>query len=173
MQRYAHNMPSETRLQRNWAHRFGGLNLSGDQQQRIQSMIHQYSLDHPQGTPRDRASMRALRHQIMGTLSSDQQYQFRQQLRARRAQMRQGGQAPGGYEQGAPDQRYQQEAPGQYGPQYQQGPQGPQYQQGPQGPPYQQGPDQQYGPQYQQGPPGPQYGPQYQQEPPPQEQPPQ
>ena len=36
-------VPSEAKLQRHWAKRFGGLNLSGDQQQRIQSIIHQYA----------------------------------------------------------------------------------------------------------------------------------
>ena len=169
----SHTNPSPARLQHRWTKRFGHLNLSGDQQQRVQSIINQYSQAHPQGSPRDPGSARELRHQLMGVLSSDQQNQFRQEMQARRAQMRQryGQMQQGGAQndQGAPDQRYQQ-GPDQQ--QYQQGPpqqyqQGPpqQYQQGPpqqyqQGPPdqqYQQGPPQQYqqGPpqQYQQGPP--------------------
>jgi hypothetical protein len=156
--------PSEAHLQRRWARRFGNLNLSNDQQQRIQSLIHQYSQTHPEGSPRDPGANRDLRRQIMGQLNSDQQNQFRQQMRARRAQLRQGQQ--GEYQPGYGDQRYQQ---GPQDQQYQQGPPpGQQYQQGPppdqqyqQGPPpgqqYQQGPppDQQY----QQGPPGQQPGP--------------
>jgi len=159
--------PSPAAMQHRWARRFGRLNLSGDQQQHIQSLINQYSQTHPQGSPRDPSANRALRHQIMGVLSPDQQNEFRQQMRARRAhlqqrnaQMQQGGYSDQQrYQQGYPDQRYQQGTPDQ---QYQQGP-APyqQYQQGP-------GPDQRYqqGPpeQYQQGPPG-----QYQQGPPDQE----
>ncbi len=183
---YGHTNPSPAKLQHRWTRRFGRLNLSGDQQQRIQSIINQYSQAHPQGSPRDRGSARELRHQIMGVLSSDQQNQFRQEMQARRAQMRQrdGQMQQGGAQnyQGAPDQRYQQgpdQQPYQQGPpqQYQQGPP-QQYQQGPpqqyqQGPPqqYQQGPPQQYqqGPpqQYEQGPPDQQYqqGPQTDEQP--------
>ncbi len=35
-----------------WAKRFGNLNLSGDQQQHVQSIINQYSQTHPEGSPR-------------------------------------------------------------------------------------------------------------------------
>ncbi len=127
----SHTNPSPARLQHRWTKRFGHLNLSGDQQQRVQSIINQYSQAHPQGSPRDPGSARELRHQLMGVLSSDQQNQFRQEMQARRAQMRQryGQMQQGGAQndQGAPDQRYQQ------GPDQQQYQQGPpqQYQQGP------------------------------------------
>ena len=133
-QAYGRTMPSESKLQHRWAKRFGNLNLSGDQQQRIQSLIHQYSQAHPQGSPRDRDAERA-------------------QMQQR--QMQGQGQGPGnpGYQQGQPPQQYQQGPPDQQGPpqQYQQGPPD---QQGP--PPDQQGPppDQQPPPQGQ-GPPGP------------------
>jgi hypothetical protein len=127
------------------------LNLSNDQQQRIQSIIHEYSQSHPEGSPRGHGAMRELRQQVMGALTPDQQNEFRQQMRAHRGKGHK-GQTQGEYQQGGPDQ-YQQGMPDQQYPQYQQGPQ--QYQQG--GPPqqYQQGAPPQ---QYQQGPP-----PQYQQ----------
>ena len=156
----SHGNPSPARMQRHWARRLGGLNLSGDQQQRIQSMINQYAQSHPQGSPRDPGAERAFRHQLMGVLSPDQQNAYRQQMRARRAQMRQrqmqGGYQQGGYQQGGYSQ-------GNYGDQRYQGYPGQGYQgQGYQGQGYpdqryQQGPPQQYqqGPpqQYQQGPP--------------------
>jgi hypothetical protein len=149
---YGHTNPSQARLQHRWTKRFGGLNLSGDQQQRIQSLIGQYSQAHPQGSPRDRGAARELRRQLMSVLSSDQQNQFHQEMRARRAQMRQryGQMQQGGaenYQQGSPQQQYQQGPPQQ---QYQQGPPDQQYQQGPPQQQYQQGPPDQ---QYQQGPP--------------------
>jgi hypothetical protein len=172
---HSQNMPSEGRLQQHWARKMRNLNLSGDQQQRIQSLIHDYSQSHPEGTPRGHGAMRELRRQLMGTLTSDQQNQFRQMTRAHRGHRHGQGQmqgqneqgAPGQYQQGAPDQyqqgmpdqRYQQQYPQQYqpGPQYQQGPD--QYQQGPppqyqqQGPPpqYQQGAPPDAQPQYDQG----------------------
>ncbi len=83
------------------------LNLSGDQQQRIQSLINQYSQAHPEGSPRDRGASRELRHQIMGVLSDDQRNQYHQEMRARREQTRQrqgpdatGSPGPAGYQQG-------------------------------------------------------------------------
>jgi Spy/CpxP family protein refolding chaperone len=170
------NMPSEGHLQQHWARRMRSLNLSNDQQQRIQSIIHQYSQSHPEGSPRGHGAMRELRRQLMGTLTSDQQNQFRQAHRGknhRQGQMQgeyQQG-APDQYQQGMPDQRYQQEYPQQYQqgpPQYQQGGPPPEYQQGGPPPQYQQGGPP---PEYQQGGPPPQYPqggppPQYQQGPP-------
>ena len=82
-------MPSQARIQHRWTKRLSNLNLSGDQQQRIQSMINQYSQTHPEGSPRDPGAARELRRQVMGVLTNDQQNQLRQQMRARRAQMRQ------------------------------------------------------------------------------------
>ncbi|HET6274943.1 MAG TPA: hypothetical protein VFE16_03255 [Candidatus Cybelea sp.] len=134
--------PSPAKIQNQWARRFGQLNLSGDQQQRIQSLINQYSQAHPEGSARDRDASRQLRHQIMGVLSDDQRNQYHQQMRARREQKRQ---RQGQMQQGSQDQQYPQ---GPQNQQYQQGPQDQQYQQGPQGEQYQQGP-----PPNQQGPP--------------------
>ncbi|MGA8100391.1 MAG: hypothetical protein WB810_17175 [Candidatus Cybelea sp.] len=51
---YGHTTPSQTRIQHKWAKRFGNLNLSGDQQQHVQSIINQYSQAHPEGSPVDR-----------------------------------------------------------------------------------------------------------------------
>ena len=151
--------PSQAKLQRGWMKRLGSLNLSGDQQQRIQSMINQYSQAHPEGSPRDREAGRNLRRQILSVLNSDQQNQYHQQMRARREQMQQrNGQMQQGSQGGPQDQA---------APQYQGGPQdqGPQGQgpppdQGPQG----QGPPPDQGPQGQ-GPP-PDQGPQGQGPPP-------
>jgi Spy/CpxP family protein refolding chaperone len=124
-QSYAHRgTPSEAKLQHRWMKRFGNLNLSGDQQQRVQSIIDQYSQAHPEGSPVDRDASRAMRQQLMGVLNSDQQNQYRQQMRAQRERMQQ--------------RRAQtQQQPGQQPPYNQQGP-----------PPGQQGPpnDQQPGP---------------------------
>src|SRR5579883_2259767 len=146
----SHTTPSRDRIAGRWSHRFGRLNLSGDQQQRMQSIIDQYSQTHPEGSPRDPQANRELRRQLMGVLSPDQQNQFRQQMRARRAAMRQrrGQMQQGGgqYQQGGYDRQDQQ---GGYGQQYQQGGYGQQYQQGGYGQQYpdqryQQGPQEQY-----------------------------
>jgi hypothetical protein len=79
--------PSGERIHQRWMRRLGNLNLSGDQQQHIRSLIDQYSQSHPEGTPRDPGASRELRRQILGVLTGDQQNQFRQAMRARRAQM--------------------------------------------------------------------------------------
>jgi Spy/CpxP family protein refolding chaperone len=156
---YDRGTPSQAKIQHRWMRRFGNLNLSNDQQQRVQSIINQYSQAHPQGSPRDPGANRDLRHQLMGVLSPDQQNQYREQMRARRAQMQQRRaqmqQNPDaqGYQQGAPDQRYQQGPPNQ-GPPQDQGP--PPYQGAPQDqgpPPYQGGPQDQGPPPYQGAPP--------------------
>jgi hypothetical protein len=126
-------MPSPSKLQHRWMKRLERLNLSGDQQQHVQSLIDQYSQAHPEGSPRQPGSGRELRRQIMGVLTSDQQNQLRAQMRAdhaqmaqRRAQMQQqGGQYPqqDRDQQGPPDQQQQ---PYQQGPTNQQPPdQGP------------------------------------------------
>ncbi len=110
--------PSHARLQHRWMRRLSHLNLSNDQQQRIQSMIDQYSQAHPEGSAVDPTAKRELRRQIMGVLSSDQQNQLQQQMRARRAamqqrqgQMQQGQQQDQGPpqqpDQGPPQQQYQ------------------------------------------------------------------
>jgi len=122
-------MPSPSKLQHRWMKRLERLNLSGDQQQHIQSLIDQYSQAHPEGSPRQPGSGRELRRQIMGVLTSDQQNQLRAQMRAyhaqmaqRRAQMQQqGGQNPqqDRDQQGPPDQQQQ---PYQQGPPNQQPP---------------------------------------------------
>src|SRR5580692_10045448 len=142
---------SPAQIQRRWMKRLGNLNLSGDQQQRIQSKINQYSQAHPQGSPRDPGASRELRRQIMSVLSSDQQNQYHAQMRALQQQRRgQTQQGPSGQPQQPQYQGPQGQGPQGQGPQ-DQGPQGPQGQgppdQGPQG----QGPPDQ-GPQGQ-GPP--------------------
>jgi hypothetical protein len=145
--------PSSANITQRWMRRLGNLNLSGDQQQRIQSMINQYSQAHPQGSPRDREASRSLQRQILSVLSSDQQSQYRAQMRARREQMHQGHAQT---QQQGPSGQPQDQGPQGQGPQ-DQGPQG-------QGPPPDQGPQGQ-------GPP-PDQGPQGQGPPPPQGQPP-
>jgi Spy/CpxP family protein refolding chaperone len=115
--------PSPARLQHRWMKRLSHLNLSSDQQQRIQSMIQQYSQAHPEGSAPDPDGKRALRQQIMGVLSSDQQNQLHQEMQAHRAAMRQRD-GQGQQNQGPPQD--QQGPP----PQDQQGPP-PQYPAGP------------------------------------------
>jgi hypothetical protein len=96
-------MPSEAQLQHRWAKRLGDLNLSSDQQQHIQSLIHEFSQAHPQGSAPDREANREFRRQLMGQLSDDQRNQFRQERQAHRAQLQQRGQMQGGPDQqGAP-----------------------------------------------------------------------
>ena len=99
---------SPAQIQRRWIKRLGNLNLSGDQQQRIQSMINVYSQAHPQGSPRDPQASRELRRQIMSVLSSDQQNQYHAQMRAlmqqRRGQTQQQG--PSGQPQYQQQQQY-------------------------------------------------------------------
>jgi hypothetical protein len=155
--RHHHTTPSAAKIQHRWMKRFGHMNLSGDQQQRIQSMVEQYSQGHPAGSPIDRNASKELHRQIMGVLSSDQQNRYQQERQARRAQMqqRQGqsqGQGQGANYQGQePQQQYQgQPNGGQYPQQQFQG----QPNQGPpgQGPPPDQGPPQGQGPPDQQPP---------------------
>ncbi|MGC1381115.1 MAG: hypothetical protein WA814_08850 [Candidatus Baltobacteraceae bacterium] len=86
-QAQARTTPSEAKIQHRWQKRLGSLNLSGQQQQQIQSLIDQYSRSHPEGSPRDRDAAHALRQQIMGVLTSDQQGQLRAQMQARHQQM--------------------------------------------------------------------------------------
>ena len=141
--------PSQAQLQHRWMRRFGNLNLSGDQQQRIQSLINQYSQTHPAGSPPDREANRELRRQMMGVLSSDQQNQFRQEMRQRREEMMQRReqmqQGPNGqYPQGQPNGQYPQGPPN---GQYPQGPPNGQYPQGPPGQQYPQAPPNQTPPQ--------------------------
>jgi len=126
-QRHERTMPNEGRLQQRWNRRIRGLNLSSDQQQRMQSLIHEYSQNHPQGSSPDRAAGRELHRQLMGMLSPDQRNQLRELRRQRRAHMMQ---QRGDMQQGGNRQ--------QYGPEQQY----PQNQQYPQAPP----PDQQSGP---------------------------
>ncbi len=134
---HATTTPSQAKISHRWQKRLGNLNLSGDQQQRVQSLIERYSQDHPEGSPRDRSASRELRKQIMGVLNSDQQNQYHQEMRQRHAQ---------GHHRGGSDQ-YQggQQPQDQGNPQPQGGP--PQNQGGP-GPYQGQGP-----PQGEEGPP--------------------
>jgi hypothetical protein len=82
-------MPSQATIQRRWTRRLSRLNLSGDQQQRIQTLITQFSQAHPEGSQRVPGAGRELRRQIMGVLTNDQQNQLHQEMQARHAQMRQ------------------------------------------------------------------------------------
>ncbi|HVR45736.1 MAG TPA: hypothetical protein VMT95_03725 [Candidatus Binatia bacterium] len=106
--------PNHDRIQHRWQRRLSHLNLSNDQQQRVQSMIDQYSQAHPEGSAVDPNARRELRRQIMGVLSSDQQNQFQQEMRARRAamQQRQGQMQQGQPQNQGPPQQYQGPPPG-------------------------------------------------------------
>ncbi len=101
--------PSEAKVQHRWMKRLGGLNLSADQQQHIQSLIGQFSQAHPEGSPRDPNAARALREQILSVLTPDQQSQYRQMVAQRRAQQAQRRGQAGQQYQG----QYQQPADGQ------------------------------------------------------------
>ncbi len=102
-QAQAPTTPSESRMTRHWTKRFGSLNLSDQQRQQVQSYIHQYSQAHPEGSPRDQQATRALRQQIMGVLTTDQQNQYRQQRQQHRAQaQQQNQQGPPSSDQQAP-----------------------------------------------------------------------
>lgn len=116
--------PNESVMQHRWAKRLGGVNLSSQQQQQIQSIVHQYSQAHPEGSPRDPQGARDMRRQIMGVLSPDQQNQYHQQMQQRRAQMRQRREQQSGGQQGPP--QGQQPPPDQQGPPPDQGPPGQQ-----------------------------------------------
>jgi Spy/CpxP family protein refolding chaperone len=153
--RHHHTTPSAAKIQHRWMKRFGHMNLSGDQQQRIQSMVEQYSQSHPAGSPIDRNAGKELHRQIMGVLSSDQQNQYQQERQARRAQMQQRhGQGSGqgaNYQGQEPQQQYQGQPNGGQYPQQQF--QGQPNQGAPgQGPPPDQGPPQGQGPPDQQPP---------------------
>jgi Spy/CpxP family protein refolding chaperone len=105
--------PSADKLQRRYARMFGKLNLTSQQQQQIQSYVATYAQAHPEGSPRDRQATKALRDQIMGSLTADQQAQFKQQMQALREQRQAGGQAqqPGAQNGQAPQGEPPQEPP--------------------------------------------------------------
>jgi len=105
--------PTEAKIQHRWMKRLGGLNLSADQQQHIQSLIGQFAQAHPAGSPRDPNAARALRQQIMGVLTPDQQGQYRQELAQRRAQQAQRQGQTGQQYQGQYQQQYAQPSDGQ------------------------------------------------------------
>lgn len=150
---HATTTPSHAKISHRWQKRLGSLNLSSDQQQRVQSLIDRYSQDHPEGSPRDPGSSRELRKQIMGVLNSDQQNQYHQEMRQRHSKGHQRGgsdQSQGGQQYQGNPQQQDQGTPQQYqggpqsgpGPYQNQGP--PQGEQGP--PPGEQGPPQDQGP---------------------------
>ncbi|HEY4434278.1 MAG TPA: hypothetical protein VGM99_07725 [Candidatus Cybelea sp.] len=160
--RHQHTTPSAAKIQHRWMKRFGHLNLSGDQQQRIQSMVDQYSQSHPAGSPIDRNASKELHRQIMGVLSSDQQGQYQQERQAHRAQMQQRGQGQGANYQGQNQQQYEgqqyqgqqyQGQPDQGQPDQGQPYQGQQYQGQPNAGPPNQGPPPDQGPPQGQAPP--------------------
>ncbi len=151
---HATTTPSHTKLSHRWQKRLGSLNLSGDQQQRVQSLIDRYSQDHPEGSPRDRNASRELRKQIMGVMTATSRINT-----ARRCISTTEGHHRGGSDQNQNGQQQQYQG----NPQYQGGPQ--QNQGGPQqgGPQQYQGGQQQYqggpGPYQGQGPPQGEQGP--------------
>lgn len=109
-------MPSQAKLEHRWTKRLGSLNLSGEQQQHIQTLIQQYSQAHPEGSPRDPSSNKELRRQIMGVLTSDQQNQLRQERKARHQQKQQRGSQQGNQNQGPSEQSPQGAPPDQQQP---------------------------------------------------------
>jgi hypothetical protein len=84
----AHHDPGKATYS-HWMKRLNGVNLSGDQQQHIQSLLGQYAQQHPVGSPRDPQAAHALRDQIFGVLNSQQQEQVRQNMHAMKAQAKQ------------------------------------------------------------------------------------
>jgi Spy/CpxP family protein refolding chaperone len=158
-----HTTPDEPTMQHRWQKRLGGLDLSGDQQQRISSIIHGYAQSHPAGSPPDRAGNRALRQQILSVLSPDQRQQYHQMVQQQRAAMQQRHEQMNGQGQQGPSPQYGDPRDQQQGPGPDQG-QGPPPDQGQGPPPDYQGqgppPDQQGPPPDQgQGPPPDQQGP--------------
>lgn len=69
-----------------WMKILGNLNLSQQQQQQIQGVLMQYAQAHPAGSQRDPQGMHALRQQIFGLLSPQQQGQLQQEMQAMRQQ---------------------------------------------------------------------------------------
>jgi hypothetical protein len=63
-----------------WMRLMSTLNLSPDQQQQVQNAIGQWAQSHPAGSPRDPQGARALRQQIFGILSPQQQAQLQQEI---------------------------------------------------------------------------------------------
>ncbi len=64
---------------------FDNLNLSPDQQQKIQALIAQYRQAHPHGSTPDPAARKALRDQIYAVLTPAQQSQLRANMQASRS----------------------------------------------------------------------------------------
>jgi Spy/CpxP family protein refolding chaperone len=82
---YARVNPSGQTMYDHWVRRLTNENLSQQQQTQIGNLIYQYAQQHPQGSPVDRASRRALVQQIIGVLTPQQRAQFQQEAQARRA----------------------------------------------------------------------------------------
>jgi Spy/CpxP family protein refolding chaperone len=71
-----------------------GVNLSDDQRSQIQSLMQSYRQSHPKGSAPDPQARKALRQQIMGVLTPDQQSQVKANLQQMRAERRQQEQGP-------------------------------------------------------------------------------
>jgi Spy/CpxP family protein refolding chaperone len=98
--------PNKSDIERFWNHRLGSLNLSNQQQQQVESLITQYSQQHPEGSPLDRDANRSLRDQIRNVLTPDQQTQLKQQMKTLRQeyQQRMEQDSNGNQQQGPPAQ---------------------------------------------------------------------
>jgi Spy/CpxP family protein refolding chaperone len=111
--------PSAYQIQRQIGRQMQDLNVTTAQQSQITTLINTYSQAHPEGSPRDRASMKQLREEILSVLTPQQQAQYEQEraaLATQRAQKHQQqvqqqtqgqyqapqGQAPQGQPQGQP-----------------------------------------------------------------------
>jgi Spy/CpxP family protein refolding chaperone len=112
--------PSAYQMERQFGRQMQNLNVTGQQQQQISSLINTYAQQHPEGSPRDRASMKQLRQEILSVLTPQQQAQYEQEraaLATQRAQRHQQMvqqqtqgqyQAPQGQPQGPPQGQPQQ-----------------------------------------------------------------
>ncbi|MGA8533256.1 MAG: hypothetical protein WB615_04020 [Candidatus Tumulicola sp.] len=76
-------------IYRRWTKQLNGINLSTQQQQQVQRLLDQFAAQHPAGSPRDHAGVRALGEQIFGVLNPQQQAQLHQNIEALKARRRQ------------------------------------------------------------------------------------
>jgi Spy/CpxP family protein refolding chaperone len=71
-----------------WMKRLQPIGLSAQQMQQVQNVLGQYAQQHPEGSPKDPQASHALRAQIFGILTPDQQARLQQEMRTMKMERR-------------------------------------------------------------------------------------
>lgn len=76
------------RLYNRWMKRLQPIGLSAQQMQQVQNILGQYAQQHPEGSPKDPQASHALRDQIFGMLTPDQQSRLKEEMRTLKMERR-------------------------------------------------------------------------------------